>query len=84
MNLMITVFKEMYGVNDYVILQKNGEKAGQSVPHLHFHMIPVRDPSNRTIERAFQFREKLSDEEMSQALMELHQFFYEKGEIHAN
>ena len=25
---------------DYNIIQKNGESAGQTVPHLHFHIIP--------------------------------------------
>ena len=28
------------GVKDYNIIQNNGESAGQTVPHLHFHIIP--------------------------------------------
>jgi diadenosine tetraphosphate (Ap4A) HIT family hydrolase len=33
------VFKE----KDYLILQKNGKLAGQSVPHVHFHYLPRSD-----------------------------------------
>ncbi|MES2121278.1 MAG: HIT family protein [Chlamydiota bacterium] len=29
-----------YGTSSYLLLQKNGREAGQSVPHLHFHYIP--------------------------------------------
>ena len=28
------------GAKNYNLIQNNGEKAGQSVPHLHFHIIP--------------------------------------------
>lgn len=28
------------GAKDYNIIQNNGENAGQTVPHLHFHIIP--------------------------------------------
>ena len=28
------------GAKDYNIIQNNGESAGQTVPHLHFHIIP--------------------------------------------
>ena len=28
------------GAENYNIIQNNGEKAGQTVPHLHFHIIP--------------------------------------------
>ncbi len=29
-----------YGTSSYLLLQKNGREAGQTVPHLHFHYIP--------------------------------------------
>ncbi len=32
--------KNLYGPNDYLLLQKNGEAAGRSVSHLHFHYLP--------------------------------------------
>jgi histidine triad (HIT) family protein len=33
--------RETFGYPDYLLLQKNGRGAGQSVPHLHFHYIPA-------------------------------------------
>lgn len=36
-----TAVKELYGYKDYVLIQKNGKAAGQSVPHLHFHYVPA-------------------------------------------
>lgn len=31
---------EVLGPHDYLLLQKNGEGAGQSVPHVHIHYLP--------------------------------------------
>ena len=30
----------VFGTSPYLLLQKNGREAGQSVPHVHFHYIP--------------------------------------------
>ncbi len=35
-------FKEIIGTEDYIVLEKNGKSAGQTVPHLHIHMIPIK------------------------------------------
>lgn len=32
--------KKMFHENDYLILEKNGCTAGQTVPHVHFHYLP--------------------------------------------
>jgi histidine triad (HIT) family protein len=32
--------KELFHEEDYLLLQKNGREAGQSVLHLHFHYLP--------------------------------------------
>ena len=29
-----------FGYQDYLLIQKNGVRAGQSVPHVHFHYLP--------------------------------------------
>lgn len=29
------------GYTDYTILVRNGEKSGKSVPHVHYHIVPV-------------------------------------------
>jgi diadenosine tetraphosphate (Ap4A) HIT family hydrolase len=34
------LLKKAHGAKDYFILQKNGILAGQSVPHVHFHLLP--------------------------------------------
>ncbi len=34
------VSKSLYGSTGYLLVQKNGRVAGQSVPHIHFHYIP--------------------------------------------
>ena len=33
--------RNAFGHEDYLLLQKNGRGAGQSVPHLHFHYVPA-------------------------------------------
>lgn len=33
--------RKTFGNTDYLLLQKNGKGAGQSVPHVHFHYIPA-------------------------------------------
>lgn len=32
--------KQIFNSSAYLLLQKNGKEAGQSVPHVHFHYIP--------------------------------------------
>ena len=43
------VFKSTLETDDYIILQKNGKAAGQSVPHVHFHMIPIKSTGWRML-----------------------------------
>jgi len=35
-----TAAKNVYGKNDYLLIIQNGKDAGQTVPHVHFHLIP--------------------------------------------
>jgi histidine triad (HIT) family protein len=44
--------KELYGTSSYLLLQKNGQEAGQSVPHVHFHYLP-RGPKDGPVALAF-------------------------------
>lgn len=32
--------QKIYGSSGYLLLEKNGREAGQSVPHVHFHYLP--------------------------------------------
>jgi ABC-type Fe2+-enterobactin transport system substrate-binding protein len=73
-NLFSTVFTNLYDISEFVILQKNGKNAGQSVAHLHFHMIPAPKPFDEIVSTAFHHREKISDEEMKLRTQELQVF----------
>lgn len=33
--------KKIFGPVDYLLIQKNGQSAGQTVPHVHFHYLPA-------------------------------------------
>ncbi len=35
------VARKKFGHSDYLLIQKNGKGAGQSVPHVHFHYVPA-------------------------------------------
>lgn len=37
----MTLLKEKLGADSFNIVQNNGKLAGQEVPHLHFHLIPI-------------------------------------------
>jgi diadenosine tetraphosphate (Ap4A) HIT family hydrolase len=42
------VFQQCYGLCDYVVVQKNGKNAGQSVDHVHFHVLPCSNTFDPT------------------------------------
>lgn len=58
------VFKERAGFSEYLLVQKNGKNAGQSVEHVHVHAIPC--PDNMDLTRVFLYRPPLSSEEMQE------------------
>lgn len=48
--LVVQVFKDLFQTDQYIILEKNGPLTGQTVPHVHFHLLPV--PNKETAEKA--------------------------------
>ena len=69
---VVRVFQQVFGADQYLILEKNGPLSGQTVPHVHFHMVPVA--SRETAEQVRQALfakyfdsspQKLTKEEMS-------------------
>ena len=40
MHIICRAIMKVTGAKNYNLIQNNGEKAGQTVPHLHFHIIP--------------------------------------------
>lgn len=73
-NLFSKVFTNLYNISEYVIIQKNGKNAGQTVSHLHFHMIPAPSQFDEIIQTAFHYRERISDDEMKIRTLELQDF----------
>jgi len=45
---IVALYKTKYGAENYLILQKNGRPAGQSVPHYHKHVYPIASAAERT------------------------------------
>jgi len=37
----VRVFQKAFGADQYIILEKNGPLSGQTVPHVHFHLVPI-------------------------------------------
>lgn len=42
-------FHDVFEADDYIILQKNGKSAGQTVPHMHVHLIPTKAAYSRIV-----------------------------------
>jgi len=61
---MVPVYEKLYGVSDYFVFQKNGINAGQSVPHLHFQVVPCKEHIQKIVAKSFLHVSKLSDDEM--------------------
>lgn len=64
-------FPLAYGAQDYFIMQKNGPLAGQSVPHLHFHVFPTKVPIHLLLFKSLLPRFSLSDLEMQEQCQKL-------------
>ena len=69
--------KEVFGSTGYMLFQKNGREAGQSVPHVHFHYIP-RDKEESALLFAIRFiisswLKPMNGEEIRERVLELQQ-----------
>lgn len=53
--------KDVLGADGFNILQNNGEAAGQSVKHIHFHIIPRKNGDALVFENAPGDMEKLKE-----------------------
>jgi len=70
------VIKKVHGAvlggrSPYLLFQKNGKKAGQSVPHVHFHYVPVGEENSGLFKFFFRYlltglRGPLAQEEMQE------------------
>ena len=75
------VFSKMLNTDQYILLQKNGPYAGQTVNHLHFHFIPIQTTSNRilgqlkVIFKTFFWASPMSNEELQAVVAEYRKAF---------
>lgn len=65
------VFKEKYQLSDFLLIQKNGKNAGQTVPHLHFHVIPSPENFDQTMYNSLCYRNTIPDDELKERIQEL-------------
>lgn len=68
------VYKQYYGITDYLVLQKNGRHAGQTVDHVHIHTHPC-PPGLDLKEAYFKYHSPLSDEDMQKITVNLKPYF---------
>jgi len=76
--------KKIYGTSDYLILEKNGKAAFQTVPHVHFHYVPKKEEDNSWVRLIFnciiaQVRGPISAEEMKEVTEELSKAIYSEN-----
>ena len=69
------VYENVYGLSQYLILQKNGKDAGQTVSHIHMHIMPMTEDGVPQLKRAFHHRQTISSQELTQRVKELRKEF---------
>lgn len=42
----VEVFSRTLETDQYILVEKNGPAAFQTVPHVHFHLLPIQDSNN--------------------------------------
>lgn len=79
---VVRVFHEAFSADQYIILEKNGPLAGQTVPHVHFHLVPIASPQRAEQVRQAMFAKffdtsptKLSAEEVQHMTSLLRPYF---------
>jgi len=68
--------KKVFSTSPYLLLQKNGREAGQSVPHVHFHYIPRKAGDGSILKFLFKafwvdVRKPLAQAEIEKVVQEL-------------
>ncbi|MCH9634742.1 MAG: hypothetical protein S4CHLAM7_15030 [Chlamydiae bacterium] len=77
-NILADIFEKLYGTPDFFIIQKNGKKAGQTIPHLHFHVITSPDSIHTTMHHAINYRDTLADAELTERVDEIKEYLRQK------
>ncbi len=70
------VFKKVFQLSDYLIIQKNGYSAGMSIRHLHVHVVAMKPWSlNEVVPKVFGERDRLIPDQMAENVAKLRPFF---------
>ncbi len=79
-------FHFVYDKDNYLIVQKNGKGAGQTVDHVHFHIVPFHESSDpsKVMHRVFNYRKALNEKEMQENCLKLRAYFSREEEKEAN
>lgn len=78
-------FKDVLKTEDYIELVKNGKPAGQAVPHLHIHLIPIKYTGSlvwgqiNTLYKIVFGSRGMSQTEIASKVQEYSPYFVEKG-----
>lgn len=83
---VVSIFEKVYHTDQYLIMERNGPFAGQTVNHVHFHIIPI--PSQKCgdnvkfalFSKVFEIvPAKLSDEDLNEEVIFLRNCFAGKS-----
>jgi diadenosine tetraphosphate (Ap4A) HIT family hydrolase len=72
---VVQVFSDYPGTDQYVLLEKNGPDAFQHVPHVHFHMLPMKPQSKLSLLFYLVMRFQLSSEDLKQEVLTFREIF---------
>lgn len=70
---IVRVFEKALNTNQYIILEKNGRNAFQTVPHVHFHLFPIHSQRWQDI---FGVNPRILSEEEIQSEIEFFKFYF--------
>lgn len=69
---------KVYSIDNYIVIQKNGNNTGRTVEHVHFHILPIKGDHKAVLSKAFDldnYREQLSDKELNYEVKFLRDYF---------
>lgn len=67
------VFTDFLGTDQYILLEKNGPRAFQDIPHVHFHLLPIHTETWKEIFDVVPKR--MTNEEDEKAVKQFRDFF---------
>jgi diadenosine tetraphosphate (Ap4A) HIT family hydrolase len=82
---VVKVFQKKFNADQYLIIEKNGPLSGQTVPHVHFHVIPIPSEEMSEVAKIALFTKifnitpsKMKTEEINQEVKTLRDSFNSK------